>query len=467
MSGIRPAAVAGRFYPGDPAALAQQVGAFLAAAERPAATPALTPKAIVAPHAGYVYSGRVAASAYARLAPGRDAIRRVVVVGPSHFVSFEGLAGSTSDAWQTPLGAVPIARPSGMPAVLSDELDRALGAEYSVEVHVPFVQSVLGAVELVPVTVGRAPPEAVAGVLEALWGGPETLIVVSSDLSHFLDYRAAQEIDSRTAAAVEQLDGGPLSARHACGVVPLAGLLIAARHRDMTVATLDLANSGDVGGPRDRVVGYGAWAFYERESAAEPVADAAVLSAAGPMLLDLARASIVNGLATGMPLVPANDHRLPAVIAAPGASFVTLRRQGRLRGCVGSYLAARPLAADVAANAFNAAFRDPRFLPLRHDELSGLELSLSLLTRPAPIAFADEQDLLRQLEPGRDGVIIADQGRQALLLPAVWHDIPDRRDFLGHLKLKAGLALDHWSPQFAAYRFRCVELKSGAAARLQ
>lgn len=460
MSGIRPAAVAGRFYPGEGAALAQQIGSFLGRADRPAAIPPLVPKAIIAPHAGYVFSGRVAASAYARLVQGRGSVTRVVVLGPSHFVSFRGFAGSTTEAWQTPLGRVRIGRPPAGTAALSDELDRALASEYSVEVHLPFLQTVLGDVELVPVAVGAATPEAASSLIDSLWGGPETLIVISSDLSHFLDYRAAQEIDCRTAAAIEAFDASALTSAHACGFVPVGGLLLAAKRRAMTVATLDLANSADVGGARDRVVGYGAWALYERRSEAEPAADAAVLSAAGPVLIELARASIMNGLAVGAPLVPADGHRLPAVITAPGASFVTLRRHGRLRGCVGTFLAFRPLMADVALNAFNAAFRDPRFLPLRHDEFADLDLSLALLSRPSAIACESEEDLLRQLEPGSDGLIIADQKKQALFLPAVWKEIPDPRQFLMQLKLKAGLPAGHWSPEFKAHRFRSVEVES-------
>lgn len=469
MHGIRPAAVAGRFYPGDATALSGQVGAFLAeAGVSPGAVGGdaapLVPKAIIAPHAGYMYSGRVAASAYARLAAGRGTISRVVAVGPSHFVRFPGLAGSTAQTWQTPLGAVRVGRPAaGAPAaLLSDELEAALAPEYSIEVHVPFVQSVLGDVELVPVTVGAAPPEAVAALLDALWGESETLIVVSSDLSHFLSYRAAQEIDCRTTAAIEQFDWGALTGGHACGFIGVGGLLQAAKRRGMTIATLDLANSADVvgGSARDRVVGYGAWAFYERESAGERVADAAVLSAVGPVLLELARASIMHGFATGTVLAPTPDHGLPPLLTAPGASFVTLRRQNRLRGCIGSFVAGRPLMTDVAQNAFNAAFRDPRFLPLRHDELAELEVSVTLLTQPVQIACTGDDDLLRQLEPRRDGLIIADQGKHALFLPMVWHEIREPRHFLGQLKLKAGLAADHWSPSFKAYRFRAVDVKS-------
>jgi MEMO1 family protein len=460
LNGIRPAAVAGRFYPDDPAVLAAQVGGFLADARlATAAIPApLVPKAIIAPHAGYIFSGRVAASAYAPLSRTHGALRRVVVVGPSHFVAFPGLAGSTMQAWQTPLGGLPIGRPAAG-AVLSEELDAALAVEYSLEVHLPFIQSALGEVELVPLTVGGASAEMVAAMLDTLWGGPETLIVVSSDLSHFLDYRAAQEIDSRTTTAIEQFDATTLTGAHACGFIGVGGLLLAGKRRGMTIATLDLANSADVGGARDRVVGYGAWALYERQSA-DPVADAAVLSAAGPILLDLARASIINGLASGAPLTPAAGGSLPAILGAPGASFVTLRRRGRLRGCIGTFVAARPLMVDVAQNAFNAAFRDPRFLPLRHDELAELELSVALLTRPAEIACDGDDDLLRQLEPRQDGLIITDQGKQALFLPAVWHEIGEPRQFLAQLKLKAGLAADHWSPGFKAYRFRSVEVKS-------
>lgn len=457
MTAVRPAAVAGMFYPADPAQLRAQLDAFLAQAR--AALPAgdaAVPKALIAPHAGYVYSGPVAASAYARLLPARGQVRRVVLVGPSHRVAFRGLAVGSADQWASPLGPVPIDRAvverlAAMPMV--GLLDQAHAAEHSLEVHVPFLQSVLGEFTLVPVVAGDARPDDVAAVLDAAWGGPETVVVVSTDLSHYLDYDTCRTADAATVAAIERLDFGALGRDSACGRVPVAGLLLLARRRGMRIATLDVRNSGDTAGPRDRVVGYGAWALYETERPVPTAEDA--IRVAGPALVALARASIEHGLDAG---APAPVLSRDGVLGAPGAAFVTLKRGGQLRGCIGSVLAWRPLAEDVADNARKAAFSDPRFPPLARAELDGLELSVSVLTPPTPMTFTDEADLLAQLRPRVDGLIIEDAGRRALFLPSVWEQLPDRRQFMAHLKRKAGLPADHWSPGFKASRFQAVEV---------
>lgn len=267
MGSIRAPAVAGSFYPSDPQALRAAVAAHLAEAEARAASDGPAPKAIIAPHAGYVYSGPVAARAYARLARARGTVRRVVLIGPSHRVPFHGLAVTAAEAYATPLGAVPVDG-AAVRALLRvpgvQVLDAAHGPEHSLEVHLPFLQAVLGDFALVPVVAGSAPPDMVAAALEAVWGGEETAVVVSSDLSHYLDYDGARRLDGRTCAAIEHLDAGGIGQDQACGSVPIAGLLALARRRRMAVETVDLRNSGDTAGPRDGVVGYGAWAFTER-----------------------------------------------------------------------------------------------------------------------------------------------------------------------------------------------------------
>ncbi|WP_142849783.1 AmmeMemoRadiSam system protein B [Telmatospirillum sp. J64-1] len=263
MAALRHAAVAGLFYPAEPDELAAEIARHLSSVPE---TDAPLPKAIIAPHAGYVYSGPVAAQAYARLKPARATIRRVVLLGPSHRVGFRGLALSSAEAYDSPLGPVRIdrdaqARLEELPGV--SVLDAAHAQEHSLEVHLPFLQQVLGDFALVPVVVGDAGPQQIAAVLETLWGGPETLLVISSDLSHFLDHGTARELDSRTARAIETLDGAAITYDQACGRRPLQGLLAAAKARRMRVERLDLRNSGDTAGGRDRVVGYGSWAFYE------------------------------------------------------------------------------------------------------------------------------------------------------------------------------------------------------------
>jgi AmmeMemoRadiSam system protein A len=217
----------------------------------------------------------------------------------------------------------------------------------------------------------------------------------------------------------------------------------------MRIEPLDIRNSGDTAGPRDRVVGYGSWALYE------PQRDRHLPQ----VLLSLARRAIERRL-TDQP-----DMKLPIPdmpeLQEKGASFVTLHRDGQLRGCIGSLVAWRPLAEDVTENAVHAAFSDPRFPPVSPDEMPRVKLSLSLLTPPAPISFTGEEDLLSQLRPGIDGLIIEDEGHHALFIPAVWEQVADPAAFLGHLKVKAGLAPDHWSDNFRASRFTAEEYHEG------
>ena len=267
MIGVRPAAVAGMFYPAHPRELGETVRGLLAeAAAAGGESAAPVPKAIVAPHAGYVYSGAIAARAYARLAPLAGIVRRVVLIGPAHRVPVEGLCVPSVASFETPLGRVPLDREAidGLRDLGSVPVwDTPHAQEHALEVHLPFLQTVLGTFALVPLLAGDASGEAVAEVLERLWDGAETLIVVSSDLSHYLDYAAAQRLDRATCNAIEALDASALRWEQACGRVPLMGLLTLARRRRLAVETLDLRNSGDTAGDKRRVVGYGAWAFSE------------------------------------------------------------------------------------------------------------------------------------------------------------------------------------------------------------
>jgi len=246
-------AVAGMFYPSDPDELRAQIEGFLAEAEKPEGP---SPKAIIAPHAGYIYSGPVAASAYARINP--EGIARVVLVGPSHRVPFRGLVATGACAYETPLGRVPLEPAADIPVN-----DVAHASEHSLEVHVPFLQIVLDEFKLIPLVAGDASKEEVGEVLESLWGGPETLIVISTDLSHYHNYCAAQKMDRATSDSILALDPDGLDYESACGRVPVAGLLHLAKQKGMTSELLDLRNSGDTAGPKDQVVGYGAYAFYE------------------------------------------------------------------------------------------------------------------------------------------------------------------------------------------------------------
>lgn len=258
MANIRLPAVAGQFYPADPRELRALVSGYLAAA-RPATA---VPRAIVVPHAGYVYSGPVAASAYACLVPARTTIRRVVLLGPSHRVYLWGLGQSTAEAFRTPLGDVPVeglVASTPLPGVMP--ADRAHFAEHSLEVQLPFLQMVLERFTIVPLVVGEAAPDQIGVVIERLSGGAETLVVVSSDLSHYHDYQTATRRDRETSRAIEARRTD-LAPDEACGAAPINGLLHYARRTGLRVTTLDLRNSGDTAGSRQQVVGYGAYALH-------------------------------------------------------------------------------------------------------------------------------------------------------------------------------------------------------------
>ena len=262
MSGTRPTAVAGTFYPGDGSALASEVASYMAAARPPAGA---APKAIIAPHAGFIYSGPIAACAYAQVEARRARVTRVVLAGPAHRVHVRGAAVPSVTAFASPLGPIPVDREAvealrALPFV--EVSDRAHAFEHSLEVHLPFLQSVLDRFTLVPIVVGGAGPADMARAFEAVWGGEETLVVVSSDLSHYLPYDVARARDRRTAQAIVGLDAR-VEAEEACGAGPINGLLTVARRRGMTADLIDLRNSGDTAGDRERVVGYAAFAFRE------------------------------------------------------------------------------------------------------------------------------------------------------------------------------------------------------------
>ena len=261
MTSTRKPAVAGMFYPADPRELRREVLAFLDAGQVDREGP---PKAIVAPHAGYIYSGSVAGSAYAQLADHAGDISRVLLLGPSHRIPFRGLAYSSAETFLTPLGPVPVDQDAfravgGLPQVLHYE--SPFEGEHCLEVQLPFLQLALEDFRIVPFLVGDAGMEEVAQVIENLWGGEETLIVISSDLSHYLDYESAKAIDAETSSAIEALSPESIAPDQACGRAPLNGLLREARRRGLKARTLDLRNSGDTAGPRSQVVGYGAYAF--------------------------------------------------------------------------------------------------------------------------------------------------------------------------------------------------------------
>ena len=440
------AGVAGMFYPANPAELAAGVDSSLAKA----APPALSPKAVIAPHAGHIYSGDIAGAAYHLLARRKNEIKRVILLGPNHRMPVRGMALSPADSWNTPFGPLPVDRAA------RDALARRQGVavtpapflgEHSLEVHLPFIHRALGDVEILPVLVGESPSDHVSSMLEMLWGGPETAIIVSSDLSHFHDYETCKTKDEETASGIERLQPAICVGDRACGYHAIHGLLDQAQRRDLRVTALDVRNSGDTRGARDRVVGYGSFAF-------EYAHTAQLDSGTRRTLIDLARevvkqAALRNGQAPRLNI----KGTLPRPLLAQRATFVTLTIANQLRGCRGSLIPHRSLLFDVADNAWKSGFGDPRFPPLSAEELERLEVHISILSTPRRIPCQNEADLVRALRPDIDGLIIRDGGRQGLLLPSVWDQIHEPAEFVRQLKRKAGMPPDHWSEAFEAYRF--------------
>ncbi len=260
MTTIRQPAVSDLFYPGDPRQLRTMLDAYLG----PETPEGALPKAVIVPHAGYIYSAPVAARVYARLKSLAGQVRRVVLLGPAHRVPFYGLAVSDADLFRTPLGDIPVDHAAIQTLDTFSQithLEQAHAQEHALEVQLPFLQTVLGEFSLVPIVVGQATGEEVAEVLERLWGGPETLIVISSDLSHYHDYATAQRMDRRTSEAIVSLHPEKLDYEDACGRIPVQGLLLLAKRHGLEGELVDLRNSGDTAGSRDQVVGYGAYAF--------------------------------------------------------------------------------------------------------------------------------------------------------------------------------------------------------------
>ena len=458
MKLIRPTAVAGTFYPGEPKKLYTMIKHFLDEANARTPSNADAPKAIIAPHAGYDYSGANAALAYARLKPAAKTIKRVVLLGPSHRIFLEGMALSSANTFATPLGEIPI-DDNGAQQIIDlpqvQVFDKCHAKEHSLEVQLPFLQMVLEQFKVLPIVVGNCSSVQIAEILNILWGGPETLIVISTDLSHFLDYDSARKLDDVTTRAIETLSPENINENQACGRHPLKGFLTLAKQQNLRVETLRICNSGDTAGSKAKVVGYGSWAFFEHVDFEAKTH--ALLNEHGKTLLKLAAQSIQHGLTTALPLV-VNPAKYPKALGALGASFVTLRLKGQLRGCIGSFQHKRPLAEDVVKNAFASAFCDQRFEPLSSEELNDLGLSISILSPSVPLDVRDERDLISQLRQKIDGLIIEDMGKCALFLPSVWSQFPKPEDFLAYLKAKATMPSRQLSCNFKASRFVTTEI---------
>ena len=441
-SATRAPAVAGRFYPGEAAALAAELRRLLTG--RSAARSA--PMAVISPHAGYLYSGALTAQALAAARGARPS--SIAVLSPSHRHAFDGIALPSWDVFAMP-GFHTVVDTTACAHLVERDLahveDAAHDREHGVEVQLPFLAALFPGVPVVPLVIGRAEPGAVAACVDALAAqAPQTLFVLSSDLSHFLSFDNAQARDAETARRIETGDTD-LAPEDACGARAIAGFFRAQVAQGARVQRLAMENSMTASGDGARTVGYGAWAIFPGQSDCLP-------DPLRKQLLGVARQTLASRFKRGKP--PAvNVASFVPPLQTYCASFVTLEQEGRLRGCIGSLRAHKPLVEDVSTNALKAAFEDPRFRPLRPEELAGTTLKLALLSPPGRMGFADQADLEAQLVPHRDGLILRDGRHAGTFLPMVWEKLDTPRAFLEALKLKAGLPKDHWSETLTIDRY--------------
>lgn len=443
---IREPVFAGKFYPADSKQLHQQIQKFLKEARQ---TDIQTPadknlRALVMPHAGYIYSGRTAGHA-ARFLDGTD-FSKVIILGPDHRVGFRNSAISKADAYETPLGQVAL-HPDA--AELRSRFDcfRHVPAsdqkEHSIEVILPFLQAKLKDFQIIPIVMGPGDTEQYAKAIDRIYDDT-TLLVVSTDLSHYLSYEKANKRDRQTINAILDLNGNKLAdgSNRACGVTPLRVLINLAKQHNWEPVLLFHENSADTAGPRQRVVGYAAIAFYGEEAMTQ---SNEISEEKGRQLIELARQTIARRLGVKPDDAAEIESRLSdEFFQSKRGTFVTLTKSNQLRGCIGNLLPDKPLKEGIKDNAINAAFNDPRFPALSKDELDQIAIEVSLLTEPQPLAYTDADDLLTKLRPHVDGVILRKGMHSSTFLPQVWEQLPDKESFLSHLCLKAGLPGDEW-----------------------
>jgi MEMO1 family protein len=462
---VREPAVAGLFYPKDEASLAKLIDALLAAAPKQQ-VPRL--RALICPHAGYPYSGPCAAAAY-QLLPGRR-YDTVVVLAPSHYAAFRGACVSGANTFRTPLGLVPVSEQARALArtapfvpeapcrvqrpAWSGQASRAAPPagedtpdtwEHSDEVQVPFLQRTLKEFRLLPIVLGEVDAAEVARGLAPLLG-ETTLLVASSDLSHYHPYDNAKSLDASCVSAITNLNLEQMRGEEACGKTPILTIMNLAILKGWKARLLDYRNSGDSTGDKNGgVVGYAAVAFYEPEAASAGAGGvpAGLSKEEKHYLMELAKRTVRQAVTTGsLPEVDAKT--VPLRLAEKKGCFVTLTKKGQLRGCIGHILPMEKLYQAIMDNARSAAVRDGRFPPVEPRELAELAFEISILTEPKPLEFTSPEDLLSKLRPHTDGVVLKVGGRTSTFLPQVWEQLSDKVTFLNHLSAKAGATPTDW-----------------------
>ena len=456
-------AVSGIFYSANPDELNRDLGKYLKASYKHNVR---KPKILIVPHAGYKYSAQVAAAAYGELLKYKDVFSNVVIIGPAHYAPIKGMALPNYSSFKTPLGNVAVNQEQ-VASLLNNSLfaynNKAFSKEHSIEVQLPFLQKILQKFQIIPILYGDITAQELADALRVFINDENTLLVFSADLSHYYKAERAEEIDAHTARMIDLGNAG-LDKEMSCGAEGINAALLLAKDMQMSAKLLDITHSGKISGNMDKVVGYGAWSFGEDEKEQNKTEiEQEVLnlknfaSIYGQDLLNIAEQSLKAAVTGEGYEVSRKDY--PDVLFDKGASFVTLTKNGKLRGCIGSLMPRNAIADDVAKNIRKAALEDKRFEPVVGEKLKDLEIAISFLTNYEKIEFTTEEDLLNQIVQGTDGVVLRDGNRQGVFLPSVWSEFKDKKEFLENLKLKAGLAPNYWSEKIKIYRFRTVEIK--------
>ncbi len=443
---VRESVIAGSWYPGKKEELSKLIDSFLRNADNAGLKDI---KALIAPHAGYAYSGQVAAHAYKQI-EGKK-YKKVIILAPSHHVGFRGASIPEYTHFRTPLGDVPISGSAGemkKESKLIQSIQIIEEKEHSLEIQLPFLQKALAAdFEIVPIVVGdlSEPDRTELAEVIAKHLDDDTLIVASTDLSHYYPYDTAVSMDTECAEAITDLDLVKAAGCEMCGMNPVLVLMHIAKKHGWNTHLLKYANSGDATGDTSGVVGYAAIAFYggkrEANKISAPASSGDLNDAEKKYLLSLARETIENYVKSGEVTEPHTDD--PKLKEMRGA-FVTLEKKGNLRGCIGHILPVEPLYLDVRDNAISAATEDRRFRHVVEEELDKIEIEISVLTTPEVIEAKNSQEYLEKIRPKIDGIILEHRGRGATYLPQVWEQLPRKEEFLDSLCMKAGLTPGAW-----------------------
>ncbi len=460
---IREAAVAGLFYPADVYQLEKTIQGHLQMV-----SPRLgrRPHIMIVPHAGYMYSAEVAAKAYQQLLPFNNEIKNVIILGPAHRVPLKGIGLSTASNFRTPFGKIKTNQKiteSLLQYPLFNYNDKAHRNEHALEVQLPFLQKTLKNFTIVPMVYGDVDYSVLAKTLLPLINQNDTLLIISADLSHYLDDKNARKVDAQTAQMIAS--GIAIDEHRSCGSIGINTAMFIAKQLGLRPQLLDMANSGDVSGETDKVVGYASWVFA---GAPEPEEELSPLEQEVKNISNFVRHNRQNiikivkksleAAALGKEYKPTREEH-PNVLFDKGAVFVTIKLENKLRGCIGSLLPTKAIALDIASNTYLAAREDKRFEPLTIDELPEISFSVSILSGYERVRFNSEEDLLSKIVPQKDGLVLRDGDRQGVFLPSVWEQFPSSVEFLNNLKIKAGLSPSYWSDNVKIYRFRTVEVK--------